>query len=113
MASSLKAAAAQAFGTLFSHYAEFLVAGTYCRTGATPVAVKFLVMPVPADRVDGNEVLPNDEQLLLDAAELAAVNQPRPGDYVTQTSNGLKRDVVTAHLDVTGTLWTVVARKAF
>ncbi|MEY4386951.1 MAG: hypothetical protein RLY20_2234 [Verrucomicrobiota bacterium] len=111
MPERFKAAAQQAVGTLFAQYAEFLVAGEYQREGAALAQVKFLAMPVPAALVDGTIVQPNDEKLLFDAVELAAVTQPRPGDGVVQATTGLSRDIITAHLDVTGSYWAMVARK--
>jgi hypothetical protein len=111
MPEQLKASAQQAVGTLFATYAEFLVLGHYFRTGSNLATARFLVMPVPPALVDGTIVQPNDERLLFDAVELAAVDQPRPGDYVVASANSLRRDIVTAHLDVTGTYWAMVARK--
>jgi hypothetical protein len=109
MPDRFKTAAKQAVGTLFAQYAEFLVAGEYQRDGEALATPKFLVMPVPAALVDGTIVQPNDERLLFDAVELATVSQPRPGDAVVAA--GLSRNIITAHLDVTGTFWSMVARK--
>ncbi|MEY4385715.1 MAG: hypothetical protein RLY20_998 [Verrucomicrobiota bacterium] len=112
MPEQFKAGAQQAVGNLFAQYAEFLVEGYYFRSGPPNLGtVHFLVMPVPPALVDGTIVQPNDERLLFDAVELAAVDQPRPDDYILQASNGLRRDIITAHLDVTGTYWAMVARK--
>jgi hypothetical protein len=111
MPERFKAGAQQAVGNLFALYAEFLVPGNYLRAGTNLATPKFLVMPVPPALVDGTIVQPNDERLLFDAVELAAVDQPRPDDYILQASNGLRRDIITAHLDVTGTYWAMVARK--
>ena len=111
MPEQFKAGAQAAVGNLFAMYAEFLVAGNYLRGGTNLATPKFLVMPVPPALVDGTIVQPNDEKLLFDAVELAAVDQPRPGDYVVASANSLRRDIITAHLDVTGTMWTMVARK--
>jgi hypothetical protein len=108
-----KVGAQEAVGSVFTLYAEFVVAASYMRSGGVLATVHVLVMPVPPDVVDGTTVLPNDERVLLDAQELTAVDQPRPGDYLVQTSNSLRRDVVTAHLDVTGTLWTLATRRVF
>ena len=112
MPEQFKAGAQQAVANVFAMYAEFLVLGHYFRLAPPNLAtVHFLVMPVPSAMVDGVVVQPNDERLLFDATELAAVDQPRPDDYIVQSSNGLRRDVITAHLDVTGTMWAMVARK--
>ena len=111
MPALLKAAAQQTVGNLFALYAEFLVASEYQRDGEALATPRFLVMPVPAELVDGTIIQPNDERLLFDAAELTTVNQPRPGDCVVQATGGLSRNIITAHLDVTGTYWAMVARK--
>ena len=111
MPERFKAAAKQAVGNLFAQYAEFLVAGEYQRDGEALAQPKFLVMPVPAALVDGTIVQPNDEKLLFDAVELVSVDQPRPGDCVVQATGGLSRNIITAHLDVSGTFWSMVARK--
>ena len=99
--------------SLFELYAEFLATGTYYRNGQAEATVRFLVMPVPPAVVDGTMVLPDDEHLLLDAAELTAVDRPRPGDYIIQTGNNFRRAIVTTHLDLTGTLWTFVGRRSY
>lgn len=109
MPERFKAQAKQAVGTLFAQYAEFLVAGEYQRDGEALATPMFLVMPVAPELVDGTIVQPNDERLLFDAAELASVDQPRPGDAVMAA--GLARTVITAHLDLTGTYWSMVVRK--
>ena len=111
MPERFKAAAKQAVGNLFAQYAEFLISGEYQRDGEALAEPKFLVMPVPPELVDGTIVQPNDELLLFDAVELANVDQPRPGDCVVQATGGLSRNIITAHLDVTGTYWAMVARK--
>ena len=111
MPERFSAGAKQAVGTLFALYAEFLVAGEYQRDGEALATAKFLAMPVPLPMVDGSIVQPNDERLLFDATELATVNQPRPGDCVVQAVGGLSRNIITAHLDMTGTYWSMVARK--
>jgi hypothetical protein len=30
-----------------------------------------------------------------------------------ETASGLRRDVITAHLDMTRTIWTIIGRKVF
>ena len=108
---NLTQVARQTCGRLFEYYAEFLIAGTYHRD-ATTAEVAFLVEPVPA-RLVGSVVMPNDEQLFIDAAAMAGLVNPQPGDYLVETESGLRRNVITAHLDLTRTLWTVVARRVF
>jgi hypothetical protein len=114
MSEELRPAVVETVARLFGYYSEFQILGYYFRTAPPNLAtLHFLAMAVPADRVDGVTVHANDEQVLVVASELAGVSQPRPGDYMVQSSNGLRRDVITAHLDVTGTLWTLVTRKVF
>ena len=100
-------------GKLFEFYAEFLVAGTYHRGDVSSAAVAFLVAPVPANLLVGDSIEPNDEQILIDADDMASLVNPQPGDYLVETTSGLRRDVITAHLDMTRTMWTLIARKVF
>ena len=100
-------------GKLFEYYAEFLVDGTYHRGDASSTAVAFLVAPVPANLLVGDNVDPNDEQLFIDADDMASLVNPQPGDYLIETASGLRRNVITAHLDMTRTMWTLLARRVF
>src|SRR5512137_1222154 len=114
MSELLRPAVIAAVKSLFSAYSEFQVQGYYFRVGPPNLGtLNFLAMAVPAARVDGAIVLPNDERIIVDASEMADVSNPRPGDYIVQASNGLRRDVITAHLDVTQTVWWLVTRKVF
>ena len=111
--SNLQLIAQKTCGKLFEYYGEFLVAGTYHRgeTGSAPVA--FLVAPVPAKLLVGDDIEPNDEQLFIDATDLASLVNPQPGDYIIENTSGLRRTVITAHLDMTRTMWTLIARRVF
>jgi hypothetical protein len=109
----LQAIAQKTCGKLFEYYAEFLVAGTYHRGDAGSAAVAFLVGPVPANMLFGSKIDPNDEQILIDATDMAALVNPQPGDYLVETEGGLRRDVITAHLDMTRTIWTLITRRVF
>ena len=109
----LHAIAQKTCGKLFEYYAEFLVAGTYHRGDAASAAVAFLVGPVPTSQLFGSKIDPNDEQILIDATDMAALVNPQPGDYLVETESGLRRDVVTAQLDMTRTIWTLIARRVF
>jgi len=100
-------------GKLFEYYAEFLVAGTYHRGDVSFTAVAFLVAPVPANLLVGDNVDPNDEQLFIDADDMVSLVNPQPGDYLIETASGLRRNVITAHLDMTRTMWTLLARRVF
>ena len=100
-------------GKLFEFYAEFLVAGTYHRGDAASAEVAFLVGPVPANMLFGSKIDPNDEEILIDATDMAALANPQPGDYLVETESGLRRNVIAAHLDMTRTMWTLLARRVF
>ena len=101
-----------ACGRVFASLAEFMVAGTYHR-GGTSAPVAFLVEPVPARLVDGVTVMPNDERVFIDAADLAGLGNLQPGDYILETTGGFRRNVITAHKDLAGVLWTMVVRRVF
>jgi hypothetical protein len=97
----------------FELYAEVVVAGSYYRSAQSHAAVAMLVTPVPARRVDGTIVLPGDELVFIQAADLVSIDQPRAGDYVVETVTSLRRDVIVAQLDLSRQLWSLVARKVF
>ena len=103
----------QTCGSLFEFYKEFLVAGDYHRGGSSPVSIKFLVMPLPAALLYGNKVDANDEQVFIAAADMGGMTLVQPGDYLVETVGGLRRDVITAHADMTRTLWILIARRVF
>ena len=110
--SQLKKVATQTCGHLFDYYAEFVLGGTYHR-GAGTATVKFLTTPVPAALLAAGTVQANDEQVFIEATALASVTNPQPGDYLTETASGLRRDIVAAQLDLTRTMWTFIARRVF
>ena len=109
----LKRIATQTCGRLFEYYADFLIAGTYYRGQAGSAAVQFLVAPVPASLLVAGLVNPNDEQILFSASDVADLSGLRPGDYLVETNNYLRRDVIAAHLDLTKTMWTIIGRRVF
>ena len=49
---------------------------------------------------------PGNEKALVRASELAAIGAPAAGDYLIESVTGQRRDVLGAHLDATGLLWT-------
>ena len=89
------------------------MAGTYHRGDAGSATVAFLVTPIPASMLVGADLNPNDEQIFIDAADMAALANPQPNDYLVETASGLRRNVITAHLDLTRTMWTLIARRVF
>ena len=49
---------------------------------------------------------PGNEKALVRASELGAIGAPAAGDYLIESITGQRRDVLGAHLDATGLLWT-------
>jgi len=72
-----------------------------------------LISRIPASRVDGTTVLPNDELLRLRAWLLPVGTVLKPGDHFTDLADGMQRDIVTAHLDTLGLMWTCAVRRGF
>jgi hypothetical protein len=72
-----------------------------------------IITRIPAGRVDGVTVLPNDEQLRLRASVLPAGTVLKPGDYFTGITDGLQRNIITAHLNAAGIMWTCAVRRMF
>lgn len=70
-----------------------------------------LITAIPAARVDGVTVKPNDEDMVFPAAALTSGAVLKPGDFFVGTVDGLTRTVVTAHLDALGVLWTCAVRR--
>jgi hypothetical protein len=100
-------------GKLFEFYAEFLVTATYHRGLVGTASVGYLVSPVPANLLVGLSLEPNDEQVFVDAKDLVSLTQLQPDDYLIDASGGLRRNVLTAHLDVSKTMWTFITRRVF
>jgi hypothetical protein len=46
------------------------------------------------------------ERLLIRATDINAIATPAAGDYIVQTSNNFRRDVISASLDPTGQVWS-------
>ena len=46
------------------------------------------------------------ERLLIRATDINAISAPAAGDYIVQTSNGVRHDVISASLDPTGQVWS-------
>ena len=98
---------------IFQLYAEAVVAATYYRAADKSAAVSLLALPVPAAKVDGLTIKPGDELLLILAADLTGIDQPRAGDYVVETNGNLRRNIIVSQLDLSRTLWSLVGRKTF
>jgi hypothetical protein len=74
--------------------------------------VKPLCLPYRSQDIDGSTVLVGDEKCFIRAGELAAVASPAAGDYLTETGSGLRREVIAARLDPTGSLWVLQVRRS-
>jgi hypothetical protein len=110
---NVTALAREAVTLVFELYAEVVLAGTYYRSAQSHTAVSMLAMPVPVARVDGTVIKPGDELVLIQAADLTAIEEPRAGDYVVESVTSLRRDVIVAQLDLSRQIWSLVARKVF
>lgn len=54
-----------------------------------------------------------DERLIVRARELQDVPLPGAGDYLIEVLTGLRREVIAARLDPTGTFWTIQSRRSY
>jgi hypothetical protein len=46
------------------------------------------------------------ERLLIRATDINTISAPAAGDYIVQTSSGVRHDVISASLDPTGQVWS-------
>ncbi len=118
----LTSIAQSALNSVFALGGDVVKDGSYTRpaslaapTGAVAaneviVAVKLLIARAAArglaDRLIGAPI-PVEERVLIRASELAAINAPAAGDYIIETLTGIRRDVLSAVLDVAGQLWSL------
>lgn len=79
---------------------------------ALSAAVKALVGSYRSGDIDGTVVQVGDERLVIRAGELVSITSPGSGDYLIETVSGIRREVIAARLDSTGSFWTVQARRA-
>ena len=88
-------------------------AGTGLLTmAALSASVKALVGSYRSGDIDGTVVQVGDERLIVRAGELSSITSPGAGDYLIETVSGIRREVIAARLDATGSFWTVQARRA-
>ena len=104
--------AADTVASLFATYAEFVKDGSLFRATVFQAEIEFIAFPVPANRVDGTTVLPNDVLLYVANSEELAGALPRPGDSITDEDD-VTRTVVTAHQDCGGALWKMICRPVY
>jgi len=107
-----------ALKTLFGLGPDFIKDATYVRptsfssaTGVTSsteitAPVKMLVVNYQRRFLAFLDPNPPDEKILIRASELTGINSPSAGDYIIESSNAQRRDVLTAVLDRTNEFWT-------
>jgi hypothetical protein len=113
-----------ALKALFNLGPDFVKDATYVRpasfsapTGLTFSAevtapVKMLVATYRSRSFAFTDVNPIDEKIFIRASELTAITSPAQGDYIIQSSNGQRRDVISAFADPTGELWTFTTARS-
>jgi hypothetical protein len=74
--------------------------------------VKALFVDYHSQDIDGSSVLVGDEKCFIRAGELASITLPGAGDYLTETVSGLRREVIAARQDPTGSFWVMQARRS-
>ena len=72
---------------------------------------RVVVRRVPADRVDGTTVQPNDEVAMFRVASLPEGTVVEPGNLLVDAANEVTRTIITAHLDTARLVWTCVVRR--
>jgi hypothetical protein len=113
----LKSLTKSALSTVFNLGPDLVKDATYVRpasfapaTGVTAsaestAAVKILIATYRPRNFGFLVPQPNTDKILIRASELAAITSPAEGDYIVQTSDSLRRDVLFAELDLAGELW--------
>jgi hypothetical protein len=124
MSLDLRALTRSALATLFGLGVDFVKEGTYVRpasfnpqTGLTVSAeqsgsIKMILANYHPREVSLLAVQPGDEKALVRASELVAISSPASGDYLIQSSDGQRRDVLSAVLDRTGELWVLQTKRS-
>jgi hypothetical protein len=117
MSVDLKGITRTAVNTLFALGLDFVKDGTYVRpasfnpqTGLTVSAEQTAVVKMLLAQYRPRElglvfIQPGDEKVLIRASEVAGIPSPVSGDYLIQSSDGQRRDVISALLDQTGEFW--------
>ena len=81
--------------------------------GALSSTIKMIAGAYRSGDIDGSSVQIGDERLIIRAKDLSLIPMPGPDDYLIETLTGLRRNVIAARLDVTGTFWTIQARRSY
>jgi hypothetical protein len=115
---NLKSITRTALNALFGLGPDFVKDATYTRPASfsaatgltfaneTTALVKMLITAFQPRRFDFLTNDPTDERLLIRASDITGITQPAPGDYIIQSSDAQRRDVVSASLDLTAEFWT-------
>jgi hypothetical protein len=74
-------------------------------------AVEALFVDYRSQDIDGSAVVLGDEKAFVRSSELVGVYPPGPGDFLTETVSGLRRLVVAARQDPTGSVWVMQVRR--
>jgi len=74
--------------------------------------VKALFVDYHSQDIDGSSVLLGDEKCFIRSGEMASITLPGPGDYLTETISGLRREVIAARQDPTGSFWIIQVRRS-
>jgi hypothetical protein len=114
-----------AVDSMFDLGSEFVKAATYTRpptfnpaNGQTQTLEQTAAVTIFAVNFRPRElglvsIQPGDEKIYIRASELASITDPIEGDYVIETVSGLRRDILSARLDQSGTLWTFQCTRGF
>jgi len=86
-------------------------------TGLVPVIalfapVKALFVDYHSQDIDGSGVLLGDEKAFVRSGELGTLPAPGTGDYLTESGSGLRREVIAARQDPTGSFWVLQVRRS-
>jgi hypothetical protein len=108
------------FSRLFGLGPELVRAATYYRpasfapsTGLTAsaevtAACSAFIASFRPQELGTVTIQPGDEKVFIRASELSGISDPSPGDYLVESANSLRRDVLhPPQLDPSGSLWTL------
>ncbi|MCI0744039.1 MAG: hypothetical protein L0Y58_01415 [Verrucomicrobia subdivision 3 bacterium] len=115
---NLKSITKSALNAVFNLGPDLIKDATYVRpvsfsssTGLTATAevtasVKMLIATFRQPELGFTLLQPETEKILIRASELALIASPAPGDYLIQTSDSQRREILAAALDRTSEFWT-------
>jgi hypothetical protein len=73
--------------------------------------VNALFVDYRSQDIDGSAVVLGDEKAFVRSSDLVGVYPPGAGDYLTEAVSGLRRLVVAARQDPTGSVWVMQVRR--